>query len=116
MKYLILVVFAFFALSVFAQKASKPSFEILGYVGDTVDTKVLIPARPATMQPRVAQARINLRIGRNDWVGFIVYHKPTGQPVTTVDSVRYKLINADSADVLVKMPIKFINPDIDTLP
>jgi hypothetical protein len=116
MRMIILVVCAFFALTVVAQKASRGPVEVLGYSGDTVDTKVLVPARPATMEPRVTQARVNLRIGRNDWVGFIVYHKPTGQPIVAIDSVRYKLINADSADVLVKMPIRFINPDIDTLP
>ena len=114
---LFLVAVCFLSLTVFAQKVAKPSFEILGYSGDTADVKVLEPAKPARMVPKVVnQPRITKRIGRNDWIGFILYHKPTGGAITPTDTVSFKLINADSADIVTKMKLKLINPDIDTLP
>lgn len=117
MKYALLVC-SIFVVYCFAQIKENPitSPILKAYTGDTVDVKVLQPAVPARMVPKEGSARIDVKIGQNDWVGYIVYHKPAGRPVQAVDSVKYKLVNADSANIFIKMRMNFIRPEIDTLP
>lgn len=116
MKYALLVC-SIFAVYCFAQIKENPvtSTILKAYVGDTTDVKVLVPATPARMIPQCNPGRINLRIGRDDWYGYIVYHKPVGKPIVAIDSVKVKMIFADSADILVKSRVQLINPDIDTI-